>query len=61
MHAVPALCFASGQVALVPVQVSATSHSPAEVRHEVPDATFVHAVVLTEGWQDWQLLEPVFR
>ena len=50
----------AGQAPLVPVHVSAVSHTPAEVRHVVPDATFVHAVVLTLGWQDWQLFGAVF-
>src|SRR6266481_169849 len=37
VQAVPAGCLASvGQVALVPVQVSATSHSPAAARHTAP-------------------------
>src|SRR5919197_4328768 len=36
MHAVPLTFFASaGQVALLPVQFSATSHSPAAARHRV--------------------------
>src|SRR5439155_1198051 len=38
VHAVPAAVFASaGQLALVPVQWSAGSHSPAEARHTVLD------------------------
>src|SRR5438093_2401246 len=37
VHAVPADCLASaGQVVLVPVQFSATSHSPAAARHTAP-------------------------
>src|SRR5437773_49097 len=37
VHAVPADCLASaGQVVLVPVQLSATSHSPAAARHTAP-------------------------
>src|SRR6266404_861809 len=37
VHAVPfAMKVSVGQVALVPVQVSATSHSPATARHTVP-------------------------
>src|SRR5438477_128727 len=37
VQAVPAGCLVSaGQVALVPVQVSATSHSPAAARHTAP-------------------------
>src|SRR5207245_4565797 len=37
VHAVPAGCLASvGQVVLVPVQLSATSHSPAAARHTAP-------------------------
>src|SRR5207244_1620679 len=46
VHAVPAGCFASaGHVALVPVQLSATSHSPAAARQTVPafPAACVHA------------------
>src|SRR5205807_9543788 len=40
VQAVPAAFFASaGQLALEPVQVSATSHSPAAARHVVPAAT----------------------
>ena len=36
VHAVPLACFASaGQATLVPVQLSATSHSPAAARHTV--------------------------
>ena len=36
VHAVPLACFASpGQATLVPVQLSATSHSPAAARHMV--------------------------
>ena len=50
----------AGQAPLVPVHVSAESHTPAEERHVVPDATFVHAVVLRDGWQDWQLFGAVF-
>ena len=42
----------AGHAPLVPLHVSATSQTPAEGRHVVPDATFVHAVVLTEGWHD---------
>src|SRR5438552_3349508 len=37
------------------MQVSPTSHSPPEARHDMLAATFVHAVLLTLGWQDWQL------
>src|SRR5438132_42725 len=37
VQAVPAGCLASaGQVVLVPVQLSATSHSPAAARHAAP-------------------------
>jgi hypothetical protein len=50
----------AGHAPLVPVHVSARSHTPAEERHVVPDATFVHAVVLRDGWQDWQLFGAVF-
>jgi len=50
----------AGHAPLVPVHVSATSQVPAEGRHVVPDATFVHAVVLRDGWQDWQLFGAVF-
>jgi hypothetical protein len=39
----------AGHVPLVPVHVSATSQTPAETRQLVPDARFVHAVVLTVG------------
>jgi len=60
VHAVPADFFVSGHVALVPVQVSPTSHSPPEARHDMPAVTFVHAVLLTLGWQDWQLFGAVF-
>jgi hypothetical protein len=50
----------AGHAPLVPVHVSARSQVPAEGRHVVPDATFVQAVVLTLGWQDWQLFGAVF-
>src|SRR5206468_9884868 len=50
----------AGHAPLVPVHVSAVSQTPAEERHDVPDATFVQAVVLTVGWQDWQLFGAVF-
>src|SRR3989442_742251 len=53
VHAVPFVLKASvGQVVLVPVQVSATSHSPAAARHTVPafPAGCVQVLVLPSHW-----------
>jgi len=52
----------AGQAPLVPVQYSLGSHvvplpfgSPDPGRHNVLAARGVQSVVLTSGWQDWQL------
>jgi hypothetical protein len=50
-----------GHVALVPEHVSAGSHTPVDDRQIAVAERFVHALVLTVGWQDWQLLGAVFR
>src|SRR2546427_12416417 len=53
VHAVPfALKVSVGQVVLVPVQVSATSHSPAATRHTAPafPAGCVQVLVLPSHW-----------
>src|SRR5206468_1809784 len=57
VHAVPfALKVSAGQVVLVPVQLSARSHSPAAVRHIVPafPAGCVQVLVLPSHWSSVQ-------
>jgi len=61
VHGVPARVRASaGHAPLLPVQVSCGSHSPVDARQSVPDATLLHAVQLSDGWQDWQLFGAAF-
>src|SRR5438094_8577367 len=57
VHAVPFVLKALvGQVVLVPVQVSATSHSPAPARHTAPafPAGCVQVLVLPSHWSSVQ-------
>jgi hypothetical protein len=54
-HTVPALARASaGHTALVPLQVSAGSHEPCELRHSKPAGAMVHVPTLPGRLQESQ-------